>query len=390
MPSRRRFGRIRALKSGRFQARAPLPGGRSLPAPHTFRTKTDAARWLSQIETEQQQGKWIDHRLGKGTTADWAQRWLDSATHLKPKTLLGYESLTRTCIVPALGTVPIGQLRTIAVKEWVSSMTARGLSPSRVRQAYGLLSQMMDEAERSGYVAANPCRGVRLPRLRQRTPNTLTPSQVEAIAAAAKPPYGLFVNLLAYGGLRIGEAFALKRSSVDQIGRRLIVSQAVADVNGHRIIGTTKTHQQRKVSLPPSLFDALVERLEDLPDDPHALIFPDSIGGPLDYTNFMRHVWRPAVNAAVLVGFTPHNLRQTCATWIVDSGYSMMDAAAHLGHSSSSVTSRHYATAVKGREVEIADRLEDGLRAAKSSMIHSVRARSGHEGEAPHLRAVPE
>lgn len=390
MASRRRFGRIRQLPSGRWQARYPTPDGRLIAAPHTFRTKTDADRFLATVETDQRRGRWVDHTLGRETVAEWAERYLATTTHLKPKTQLGYQSLNRTCILPVLGQMPVGDLRTIHVREWVAGMTGRGLSASRVRQAYLLLSQMLAAAEESGMLAVNPCRGIRLPRLPEPEPRILTPAQVAAIAEAARAPYGLLVNLLAYAGLRIGEAFALRRSSVDELGRRLIVKESIADINGRRIVGTTKTHQQREVTLPPTVFAALMEHLHgSVPASPAAYLFPDSAGGPLDYANFMRHTWRPAVRGAGLVDVTPHDLRASCASWVVDAGGSVMDAGARLGHAKATVTTRHYARAISGRDAEVAARLEAHLQAPESALIHSDRARGGHGDENGHLRIAP-
>jgi integrase len=394
MASRRRFGRIRQLPSGRWQARYPAPDGRLISAPNTFRTKTAADQFLSTVETDQQRGKWVDHTLGRGTLDEWAARYLATTTHLKPKTRLGYDSLTRTCILPVLGQMPVGDLRPIHVREWVSGMTARGLSGSRVRQAYLLLSQMMAAAEESGMVGANPCRGISLPRLPEPDPRILTPAQVAAIAHEAAPPYGLLVNLLAYGGLRIGEAFALRRASVDELGQRLIVKESVADVNGHRIIGTTKSHQQRTVTLPATVWAALTAHLaEGVAPTESAFLFPDSLGGALDYTNWIRHVWRPAVKGAGLVAVTPHDLRASCASWVIDAGGSVMDAGERLGHAKGTVTTRHYARAIYGRDAEIAARLERHLSGNESGpetgMIESDRAREGHDVRRGHLRSAP-
>lgn len=390
MTTRRRFGRIRQLPSGRWQARFPTPDGRLISAPTTFRTKTEADKFIATVETDQRRGRWVDHALGRGVLSEWADRYLATTNHLKPKTQLGYDSLTRTCILPSLGQTPVGDLRPIEVREWVSAMTARGLSASRVRQAYLLLSQMMAAAEESGLIGINPCRGIRLPRLPEPEPRILTPNQVAAIAVQAKPPYGLLVNLLAYGGLRIGEAFGLRRSSVDELGRRLVVRESVADVNGRRVVGTTKSHQQRQLTLPPSVFDALTAHLRAaVPADPGAYVFADTRGGPLDYTNFMRHAWQPAVEAAGLRGVTPHDLRASCASWVVDGGGSVMDAGARLGHAKGTVTTRHYARAISGRDAEVADRLEARLQAATTTMIDLDRARDGHDSEAGYLHMAP-
>lgn len=57
---KRRFGAIRALPSGRWQARYRGPDGLIRPAPHTFLSEKDAERWLTVTESEILRGEWID------------------------------------------------------------------------------------------------------------------------------------------------------------------------------------------------------------------------------------------------------------------------------------------------------------------------------------------
>ena len=49
MAGKRRFGRVRRLPSGRFQARYRGPDGVDHPAPTTFGTKTDAEKWRTSM-----------------------------------------------------------------------------------------------------------------------------------------------------------------------------------------------------------------------------------------------------------------------------------------------------------------------------------------------------
>ena len=48
--SKRRFGRVRRLPSGSWQARYQGPDGIDRPAPETFATKTDAEVWLTAAQ----------------------------------------------------------------------------------------------------------------------------------------------------------------------------------------------------------------------------------------------------------------------------------------------------------------------------------------------------
>ena len=61
---RRRFGAIRRLPSGRYQARYPGPDGVVRPADDTFATKGEAEQWLTRKEAEILQGEWIDPDAG--------------------------------------------------------------------------------------------------------------------------------------------------------------------------------------------------------------------------------------------------------------------------------------------------------------------------------------
>jgi hypothetical protein len=59
MPTRRRrFGRVRKLPSGKYQASFIGPAGTRQNAPDTFLTKTDAGRWLTKVEADLSRGTW--------------------------------------------------------------------------------------------------------------------------------------------------------------------------------------------------------------------------------------------------------------------------------------------------------------------------------------------
>ena len=79
MPGKRRFGRVRELPSGRWQARYKGPDGIDRPAPRTFESKTSAERWLTLTEAEIIQGDWIDPDAGRVLFGNYAAR-LDRGT----------------------------------------------------------------------------------------------------------------------------------------------------------------------------------------------------------------------------------------------------------------------------------------------------------------------
>lgn len=357
---RRRFGWIRRLPSGRWQASFTDGTGTRVYAPMTFSAKGDAGRWLARTELEIHSGSWIDPRRGSVLLADWAAEYLASGVNWKPKTRYGYESLVRSVIAPTFGSMQIGSIETAMVRRWVGDLVKRGLSPSRVRQAYNLLGAIMKMAVAEGVIASTPCVGIKMPRLPAPTLEYLTPVQVAGLVHAMSQPYGLFVEVMAYGGLRFGEAAALTRATVDVTSGRLEVAASVAEVAGTLHLGDTKSHQTRYVVLPASVFAALADHLrEHVGADRDARLFMAPRGGPLRYSNFMRNQWRPAVARAGLDGQTPHVLRHTSATLLIDAGASVKDVQRHLGHADASMTLNIYSAVMEGRNEELAQRLDE-------------------------------
>ncbi|HVA61839.1 MAG TPA: site-specific integrase [Mycobacteriales bacterium] len=358
MGTRRRFGNVRKLPSGRWQARFAGVDGAERAGPHTFATKTDVFRYLATAEADLLRGDWHDHQAGQITVRAWGERYLAAQqSRLTPKTYTSYDSLWRTCIEPTFAATMVARVQKIAVREWVAQMTGRGLGPSRVTQALRLLSQILAAAVDDRLMLVNPCQGVRPPRMPETEPRILNPDEVARLSSVIRPPFGVLVDLLAYCGPRIGEAFALRRRCVDPMRARLLIEESLAEIAGRHSFGDTKTHQKRAVALPLFLLEDLQRHLaENVPADPDALLFVGRTGKPLHYNSFRHAIWDPAVEAAGLIDVTPHDLRATCGTWVADAA-GVIEAARRLGHSRASVTTRHYARPVEGRDREVADRL---------------------------------
>jgi integrase len=269
--------------------------------------------------------------------------------------------------------------RSACVSAWeivVAGLSSRGLSPSRVRQSYRLLSQVMASAVNNDLIAVTPCRGVRLPRMPETEPHILTPAEVEKIAAKSKSPHNLIVQLLGYGGLRIGEAFALRRISVDSEAGVIQVTEGLVEIGGRLLFDTPKSHQRRTVTLPKLLMDGLVRHLADaVAQEPQALLFVGRTGRPLHYNSWRQTRFDPAVKAAGLTDVTPHDLRASHATWVADR-HGVMAAARRLGHSNASVATRHYARALDGRDAEVAQALETDRAGRKRAGTQRARRRA--------------
>jgi integrase len=350
-----------------WQVRYYDPGGRQRT--RNFSKKSDADKFTKLIEADKLRGVYIDPGLGRVTLAEWADLWLTTRTHLKPKTLEGYRSLLRTQVLPRFGGTRLDRIERLDVEAWLSEMTAVGLSPSRTRQAHQVLNALLKAAVRSRYVAVNPAEGVSLPRLPQREQLFLSPDQVERLVNTIRAPYGTLVYVLAVAGLRWGEAAALRRGRIDIPRSRLEVIESLANVNGALHFGSTKSHKARSVVVPAFLRDVLNEHLTGVPADPAALVFTSPEGQPMRSANFARTVWKPAVAAAGLPeGLRIHDLRHTAAALMVAQGAHPEAVKRHLGHSSITVTMDTYGHLFPSEAEALADRINDMFRSNVDTM----------------------
>lgn len=305
----------------------------------SFSKKSEAERYLVGVSSSLLSGTYVDAAAGRLTVGEFASTWLDGRVHLTPKTVESYRSLLRTRILPRWGSVPLSTVLYSDVSAWVSHMVADGLSSSRVRQAYHLLSAMLDDAVKGCRLVRNPAAGVNLPRLASSPRRYLTHHQVTDLADGCGE-YRTLVLLLAYSGLRWGEVTALRVGSVDLMRGRLRVVEAVSDVNGRMVFGEPKSHQSRTVPVPRFLKDDLAAQMAG--KAPDELVFTSPTGAVLRVGNFRQRTFDAAAAAADLPGLTIHELRHTAASLAITSGASVKAVQAMLGHASATLTLDRY------------------------------------------------
>src|ERR1700722_5085794 len=212
---KRRFGRVRQLPSGRWQARYPGPDGTDRPAPETFATKTDAGIWLTLKEAEIRTGDWIDPDAGAVLFADFATSWVAERPGLRPKTVQLYEGLVRLHLVPVfaeLGVVNVADIKPATVRRWRKKLLDSGLGAVTVAKAYRLLKTILNTAVGDGLIKVNPCRIDGAGQEHSPERPVLTIAQVFALADGfTDRRYRLLVLLAVFCSLRQGELAACQR-----------------------------------------------------------------------------------------------------------------------------------------------------------------------------------
>lgn len=319
-----------------------------------FKTKKEAELFAASVEISKARGEYIDQLASRATISQLGVVWLASQTHLKPSALAPVEIAWRLYVQPRWGETPVGRIKHSDVQTWISELsagTAKTLhtkpgkrGATTVIRAYGVLAAIIDTAIRDRRILSNPARGVDLPR-KQKKPHTyLTHERVDLLATSSGP-HDTLVLVLAYTGLRWGEATGLRVKDVDPLRRRLTVTQNAVRVGGKIVVGTPKSHEARTVPFPAFLSERLAKLCEG--KTPDQILFGE--GASHQRTPSTRDGWLVyALKRARKVDpafptLTLHDLRHTAASLAVSAGANVKAVQRMLGHASAAMTLDVYA-----------------------------------------------
>jgi integrase len=297
-------------------------------------------------------------RAGRRKFGDYAAAAIEPRNNVRPATSARIASYLCVQLMPTFADVPLGKISRLSVQAWVDAMT-QTLAPRTVRDSYRVLAGLMREAVRQGLIRESPCYSIILPRLRRPEPRFLTPDQVERLAAVIDARFEPLIYAGAYLGLRWSELAGLKRTNLDLPRRRLSVVGALERVgNGWRYSEQLKTSRSRRIlSIPWFITDLLADQLDSASDS--EFVFSSPCGDTLNYRNFRKRFWDPAVAQADLVGVTPHALRHTCVALMIAEGANPLMVQRQLGHADLRMTLGTYGHLFPNWDGDVADRMQE-------------------------------
>lgn len=361
MAGARSFGNVRRLPSGKWQARYLGPDGLRRTAPHTFDTKTAAARWLRLTESELTRGEWTDPEKARVTVEQYADQWIRERPGLRPRTVELYRWLLRKHIAPHLGGVELGRLTTALVRRWRTDLLESGVSISMAAKCYRLLRAVLNTAAgEDQIIRVNPCRVRGADRENPAERPVPTMAQVFALAERMPPRYRALVLVTALTSLRWGEVTALRRCDLAEDASWVKVSFAHTEIVGRGIVvGPPKSRAGvRTVVVPKAIRADLLAHLRDFTEEAgSALVFTGEKRKALRRSNFSQRVeWPELVAKLGMKGLHFHDLRHAGNVWAAQTKVSTKDLMARMGHDD-----MRAALIYQRATQEAADRIADGL-----------------------------
>jgi len=225
------------------------------------------------------------------------------------------------------------------------------LGPGTVRLRFAALRTFYKHAVREGKIASNPAMGLTLPKLARRLPVFLNQEQVLALLEAPRRLWEkrrksgregtvswqilrdtAWLELFYSAGLRLSELVNLKRRDVD-------LHEGTA-----RVLG--KGRKERLCPLGAPAVRALEAYLDACPFDDDAL-FLSGRGRPLNGRTIQLGLKRYLAFAGLDVHLTPHKLRHSFATHLLDQGADLRSVQELLGHSQVTTTQIYTSVSVE-------------------------------------------
>ena len=278
-----------------------------------------------------------------------------------------------------LGHMKASLIDSPTLDDWLRDLRAIGFSHRRSTKAFAVVRAALAWEVRKGRLAFNPAREVRRTSTKKGRASRATadpvllPSWKELADLAAFPQLRedrLLILTIAWAGLRWSEAISLSVTDLWPTRARLSVRRVFSwDQDEHEwVIEAVKAGLAATVPLPAPLWAALLDlaatrtvedRLGgDLLFRPTRTRFAERPPVVINQSDWGRRVWRPAREAAGLVGnpnlplldprrraLQVKDLRAYAASVVVDSGGTQYEAATLLRHSDVQTTNKYYARA---------------------------------------------
>jgi integrase len=263
---------------------------------------------------------------------------------IERSTIEGYNSMIKQHLMPAFGSKWLDQLTPADMTAFFASIKGK-TSDKYALNLYQLLNIMMEVASQFDLIDKKPLRSkLHKPQYKPKEKPTLEIATVKQIIAKADERHRPFLLLLAFTGIRLGEALALRWQSVDLENRVLYITHSLwrGSLKPPKTAASART-----LGLPVALVDVLKQHKERAAFvEPTDYLFCKSDGRPYEPDHLREVMLYPAMDSLGIVrtnrqyGF--HIFRHTAGSIAYDKTLSSKAVQKMLGHASERTTSDIY------------------------------------------------
>jgi len=287
-----------------------------------------------------------------------ALEWIASC---QGRTIRGFDEDTRAAYKRALELYAIPHFRNTPLRdidrqdldELITKMQRQGLSAASISKYLAPVRAMFSDAVESGELSVNPATRMRINAKagsyedeRDERVKTLTRAELDALLNAIPERHRLAFEIMSGTGCRISEALGGDWPDVDFVAGTIRIER---QWYRGKLKPNPKTEAGRRtISLSPGL----QAKLWELGADRIGPILCTKPGQRLVDRNLRRILDRAAASVG-LEGVTPHTLRHTHGSLLLDEGWTIAEVSERLGHADPAITARVYSHKMRDRRRDL-------------------------------------
>jgi integrase len=271
------------------------------------------------------------------TVGQWCEQYIESRTGVTKSTIYDYRAYLKHDIAPILGELPLSVLTRDDVARFIKAMQDKGLAGKTMKNRHGFLSAALNAAVKSELIPSNPALGTRIPRTETGEMVFLTQSEYALLRQGFTQRWRPMLDFMVVSGMRFGELSALKPDDVDAELGTVRIARAwkrTYEATPYEIGPTKTVKSTRTINIDADVLKAL--------NYDHEWLFVNTKGKPIVASDFRAGVWYPSVTRAKKLGLKKrpriHDMRHTCASWMIADGTPLHVVQRHLGHENISTT----------------------------------------------------
>jgi integrase len=358
----------------------------------TFRGKKTAQKQLANIITMVESGKTV--RPVKLTLGQYLNQWLDeyAKANTTPRTYQRYKEIVQDNLIPALGSIPLMELKPHHVQSYYGKALESGrkdgkggLSAKTVTHYHRLLFEALRYAVKHEMIFRNVAEAVTPPKPKGKKITVIDSQSVNRLLEAVKDSlyYPIFYTAV-YTGMRRSELLGLRWQNVDLDFLTISVTETLHRLNdGSYFYGEPKSKRgKRSIAISPSVALLLREHKAkqeaarillggQLTDSDLVFSMPD--GSPMS-PHAVTRAFVDLRNKLGFAGLRFHDLRHCHASLLLKQGVNPKVVSERLGHSTVGITLDTYSHVLPGLQEAAAAGFEEMMKKSspEKSREHSV------------------
>lgn len=230
----------------------------------------------------------------------------------------------------------------LAIRQFLANLDEYEYSPATMARKIATLRSFYKWLNRQSLVTTNPMMLIRTPKQAKRLPKAISVEQIEKLLAAPDDTATLgardraILETLYSTGIRVSELVDLNRADLDDLGEALTVrgkgrKERIVPLGSHAL--SAIRHYLGKLAN-----DRRFKNLAETENTGEVPLFINKSGGRLSARSVRRKLDKYLAEVGLPIDISPHTLRHSFATHLLDNGADLRSVQELLGHQSLSTT----------------------------------------------------